>query len=409
MEKKVRERKKLKETDRTEGADLMEVSDGEESERENENWAGVARYQHWPPVRAVPELMVPALAPCSGYQHWPLFGQCLSSWYQHWPPVRAVPELMLTNPCSLSLNISKTKEMTVNYRKLQRGGHSPLYINGAEVERVSSVRFLGVHLTDDLSWSFHTNKVVRSARQRLFFLRRLRKFGLPLDTLTSFYRCTTESILTACITVWYSSCSAYNRKNLKRFGLLTGVQVVSLPDGVMEEVSEPFMVVAQVQAHTAQHRPILEQIEALDLSVLSQVDQGKVQNLSVGSDPGQDEEEWVVVDAPQAQWRQSPSTTYVPLAADLAEMKRKYCLSDVQQTLTALIYSGAEGNFIQARIASQLQIPIVSMDSTLRLSAVDGDPVGQGVISQTTQLVRVDVSALHSEELSQFVCPFDHY
>ncbi|KAI4889641.1 hypothetical protein NFI96_020105, partial [Prochilodus magdalenae] len=36
-------------------------------------------------------------------------------------------------------------EMIVEYRKLQRGGHSPLYINGAIVERVSSVRFLGMH------------------------------------------------------------------------------------------------------------------------------------------------------------------------------------------------------------------------------------------------------------------------
>ncbi|KAI4902291.1 hypothetical protein NFI96_034704, partial [Prochilodus magdalenae] len=56
----------------------------------------------------------------------------------------------------------------------------------------------------------------RSARQRLFFLRRLRKFELPPDILTNFYRCTIESILTACITVWYGSCTAYDRKALRR-------------------------------------------------------------------------------------------------------------------------------------------------------------------------------------------------
>ena len=116
---------------------------------------------------------------------------------------------------NLCLNISKTKEMIVDYRKLQRGGHSPLFINGAEVERVSSVKFLGVHLTDDLTWSLHTNTIVRSARQRLFFLRRLRKFGLPPQILTNFYRCTIESFLTGCITVWYSSYTACDRKALK--------------------------------------------------------------------------------------------------------------------------------------------------------------------------------------------------
>ncbi|KAI4891147.1 hypothetical protein NFI96_023786, partial [Prochilodus magdalenae] len=76
----------------------------------------------------------------------------------------------------------------VSALKLQKGGHTPLYIDGTEVERVSSVRFLGVHLTDDLSWSLHTNKVVRSARQCLFFLRRLRKFGLPHQLLQMHHR-----------------------------------------------------------------------------------------------------------------------------------------------------------------------------------------------------------------------------
>ncbi|KAI4880658.1 hypothetical protein NFI96_013438, partial [Prochilodus magdalenae] len=42
--------------------------------------------------------------------------------------VRALSEWCSHN--NLSLNISKTKEMIVDYRKLQRGGHSPLYING---------------------------------------------------------------------------------------------------------------------------------------------------------------------------------------------------------------------------------------------------------------------------------------
>ncbi|KAI3373947.1 hypothetical protein L3Q82_022517, partial [Scortum barcoo] len=34
--------------------------------------------------------------------------------------------------------------------------------------------------------------------------------------LCRFYRCTIESILTGCITAWYSSCTALNRKALQR-------------------------------------------------------------------------------------------------------------------------------------------------------------------------------------------------
>ncbi|KAK3550105.1 hypothetical protein QTP86_020668, partial [Hemibagrus guttatus] len=47
------------------------------------------------------------------------------------------------------------------------------------VERVDSFRYLGVHITQDLSWSCHINTVVKKAWQRLYHLRHLRDFRLP--------------------------------------------------------------------------------------------------------------------------------------------------------------------------------------------------------------------------------------
>lgn len=51
--------------------------------------------------------------------------------------------------------------------------------------------------------------------QQLYFLQKLNKFGLNPKTLTSFYHCTIESILTGCITVLYGSCSAHNSKAIQ--------------------------------------------------------------------------------------------------------------------------------------------------------------------------------------------------
>ena len=45
---------------------------------------------------------------------------------------------------------------------------------------------------------------------------KLKKFGLSPNTLTNFYRCTIESILSASITAWYGNCTALNRKALQR-------------------------------------------------------------------------------------------------------------------------------------------------------------------------------------------------
>ena len=119
---------------------------------------------------------------------------------------------------NLSLNVSKTKELIVDHRKLQEGPHrhSPIDINGAEVERVRHFKFLGVHISDNLTWTHHTDTTARKARQRLFFLRRLKKVGVSPNILTNFYRCTIESILSGCITSWYGSCSAQDRKALQR-------------------------------------------------------------------------------------------------------------------------------------------------------------------------------------------------
>ncbi len=123
----------------------------------------------------------------------------------------------LTNWChnnNLSLNISKTKELVVDFRR-RTSVHPPITIDRTPVERVSSFKFLGVHITEDLTWTTHTQSVVRKAHQRLFFLRRLKKFGLSSKILRQFYSCTVESILTGCITAWYGNCTTLNRKALQ--------------------------------------------------------------------------------------------------------------------------------------------------------------------------------------------------
>ncbi|KAK3549570.1 hypothetical protein QTP86_004969 [Hemibagrus guttatus] len=100
---------------------------------------------------------------------------------------------------NLSLNVEKMKEMVVDFRRAQ-GDHSPLNINGSNVEIIKSTKFLSVHLAEDLTWSLNTSSITKKAQQRLNFLRRLRKAHLPPLILTTFYRGTIESILSSCIT-----------------------------------------------------------------------------------------------------------------------------------------------------------------------------------------------------------------
>jgi hypothetical protein len=43
----------------------------------------------------------------------------------------------------------------MDYRRKRRG-HTPILIDGAVVEQVESFKFLGVHITNKLTWSKHT-------------------------------------------------------------------------------------------------------------------------------------------------------------------------------------------------------------------------------------------------------------
>ena len=52
---------------------------------------------------------------------------------------------------NLSLNVSMTKELIVDNRR-KRGQHAHVHISGAVVKRIESFKFLGVHITKELTW-----------------------------------------------------------------------------------------------------------------------------------------------------------------------------------------------------------------------------------------------------------------
>ncbi|KAK1796912.1 hypothetical protein P4O66_000991 [Electrophorus voltai] len=117
---------------------------------------------------------------------------------------------------NLLLNVSKTKDLIVDYSKKQERHYQPVRISGTMVERVDSFRYLGVHISQDLSWSRHTKSLAKKARQRLYHLKRLRGFRLPSKLLRNFYTCTIESILTGNITVWFGNSTKQDRQALQR-------------------------------------------------------------------------------------------------------------------------------------------------------------------------------------------------
>lgn len=90
--------------------------------------------------------------------------------------------------------------------------HTELWIDRENVDRVSSFKFLGVHISEDLTWSLNTSHLIKKAQKCLFHLRTLKRNRLPQKLLINFYNCTIKYVLTYGCTVWYSSCTAAENK-----------------------------------------------------------------------------------------------------------------------------------------------------------------------------------------------------
>ena len=73
----------------------------------------------------------------------------------------------------LHLNVSKTKEMCIDFR---RNRIVIIAINGEPVEQVDSFKYLGVMLDGKFSFTEHVTAMQKKSQQRLHVLQKLRAF-----------------------------------------------------------------------------------------------------------------------------------------------------------------------------------------------------------------------------------------
>ena len=155
---------------------------------------------------------------------------------------------------NLELNVSKTKEMIIDFRK-NKSETSPLEVQGQTVEQVDSFKFLGTTINSSLKWDENCTTILSKAKQRLYFLRQLRKFKAKPTIMLQFYRAVVESVMTFSISVWYGSATQEDKDKLEGVintaSKIIGCQLPSLEEMYLKRTMKRARRIANDSSHPA--------------------------------------------------------------------------------------------------------------------------------------------------------------
>ena len=114
----------------------------------------------------------------------------------------------------LNLNVKKTKEMIIDFRKDANIAQGPLTIQNENVEIVHKYKYLGSIVDDKMKFSDNLARMYEKAKQRMYFIRKLKNVHIDKAILTMFYRSIVETVITFCITYWFGNSTVQDRKRI---------------------------------------------------------------------------------------------------------------------------------------------------------------------------------------------------
>ena len=161
---------------------------------------------------------------------------------------------------NLTLYCAKSKELVFSERGVRgRPVQPPPPSRG--IERVKSLRILGVMVNDRMTSADHVSHLLTACSRQLYALRVLRAHGTPRESLCDIARATVISRLTYCSPAWsgFCSCSAADRERLnavlrrcRRLGYLDDTDAVSVDELFQSVDDKLFEKIVLNSAHVLQ-------------------------------------------------------------------------------------------------------------------------------------------------------------
>ena len=150
-----------------------------------------------------------------------------------------------------TLNIRKPNVVLIGSRQKLRNYDLSISVDGKQLSRVSSVKYLDLHIDENLSWHQHTANVVQRVYSRIHCLNHV--CPLPIELLAKLYLAFVLPILDYCDVVWTPS-SVQHFKCLERLHSRFNSPPSSNDFSAFMTLAEQRWYHAAVQVHRVLHK-----------------------------------------------------------------------------------------------------------------------------------------------------------
>jgi hypothetical protein len=101
----------------------------------------------------------------------------------------------------LIINTEKTKALFFQGRSLSTSHKPDLYLNTKAITYTSNLKFLGIYITENLSWASHIQYITQKLNKAIYLIKSLHKL-VSLPILRNVHFTKFESILKYCVIFW---------------------------------------------------------------------------------------------------------------------------------------------------------------------------------------------------------------
>ena len=121
----------------------------------------------------------------------------------------------------MMINQRKTLNIQFNFTK-DKQFFTDIVLKKEKLQSVNQTKLLGTIITDELKWDENTKYIIRKANQKMRMLHKLSKFTKNKSHIMHIFKSQVRSVLEYCSTVWHSSLTKSDSKDIERIQKAAG-------------------------------------------------------------------------------------------------------------------------------------------------------------------------------------------